>query len=93
MVPRWIVLLLFSLLVSFAIGFGVSYVSGIQPGYFERTESGGYGGGGYGAESGGYGGGGYGAESGGYGGGGYGAESGGYGGGGYGQESGGYGKQ
>ena len=43
MVPRWLVLLLVSLLVSFVLGFRVSYVSGIQPGYFEKKEAPAYG--------------------------------------------------
>ena len=43
MVSRWIVLIAISLVVSFLIGFGVSYVSGIQPGYFEKKEAPAYG--------------------------------------------------
>ena len=43
MVPRWIALLLVSLLVSFVLGFRVSYVAGIQPGYFEKKEAPAYG--------------------------------------------------
>ena len=43
MVPRWVALLLVALLVSFLLGFRVSYVSGIQPGYYEKKEAPAYG--------------------------------------------------
>lgn len=40
---RVIILIIFCLLLSFIIGFNVSYRSGIQPGYFEKAEAPAYG--------------------------------------------------
>jgi hypothetical protein len=41
----WIVLIMVAWLLSFAGGYKASSATGIQPGYFEAAEAGGYGGG------------------------------------------------
>lgn len=43
MFQRWIALLVICLFVSFLLGFRTSYVTGIQPGYFEKKEAPAYG--------------------------------------------------
>lgn len=40
---RWIALTVIILLLAFTVGFRLSYVSGIQPGYFEKQEAPAYG--------------------------------------------------
>ncbi|MEK6671898.1 MAG: hypothetical protein AABY42_00285 [Nitrospirota bacterium] len=42
----WIVLALIVGIMGFFGGYKISYVTGVQPGYFEAAEAGGYGGGG-----------------------------------------------
>lgn len=42
----WIVLTLIAGIIGFFGGYKMSYVTGVQPGYFEAAEAGGYGGGG-----------------------------------------------
>jgi len=39
----WIAIIVISALVGFAAGYGVSLRTGIEPGYFEAPEAGGYG--------------------------------------------------
>jgi len=43
MESRWIVAISITLLLTFLVGFRVSYVKGIQPGYFEKKEAPAYG--------------------------------------------------
>jgi hypothetical protein len=40
---RWVALGVVILILAFALGFSKSYVSGIQPGYFEKQEAPAYG--------------------------------------------------
>jgi len=41
----WIVIIMVAWLLSVAVGYKASSATGIQPGYFESAEAGGYGGG------------------------------------------------
>jgi len=40
---RWIIASVIALLLTFIVGFRVSYVQGIQPGYYEKKEAPAYG--------------------------------------------------
>jgi len=43
MQPKWLLTVIIGLVLMTIIGFRVSYVSGIQPGYFEKQEAPAYG--------------------------------------------------
>lgn len=43
---HWVIIAVLVWLASFAAGYAASTATGIQPGYFEAAEAGGYGGGG-----------------------------------------------
>ncbi len=47
----WTLVTLAAVVVSFLLGYGVSSNTGVEPGYFEAAEAGGYGGGGGGGDA------------------------------------------